>query len=100
MAGELPPEGGLKAFVGGGAGAPLALCVGIVGGKPYAVDNQCPHARAPLAAGRLCGTALTCPVHGWQWDLVTGKPLHSGDPALQTYEVRLYDGAAYVRIPD
>lgn len=96
---QLPGEGRLKAFVGGTAAAPLALCVGVVNGKPYAIDNACPHARAPLAGGDLCGTAVECPVHGWKWDIVTGEPLHPGDPAVQTYEVRVYGAEAFVRLP-
>lgn len=100
MAGELPAEGQLKGFVDGRATEPLALCVGVVDGRPYAIDNACPHARAPLAGGDLCGTAVTCPVHGWQWDIVTGESLRPGDPAVQTYEVRVYGAVAFVRIPE
>lgn len=102
MANQLPGEGQLKAFVGGTAGnngaAPLALCVGVVDGRPYAIDSACPHARASLAGGSLCGTAVECPVHGWQWNLATGEPLRTGDPPLQTYEVRQYGNEVFVRI--
>lgn len=103
MANQLPGKGELKAFVGGTTGSdsatPLALCVGMVDGKPYAIDNACPHARAPLAGGGLHGTVVTCPVHGWQWDIVTGEPIRAGDPAVPTYEVRIYGSEAFVRLP-
>ena len=99
MASQLPAEGQLKAFVDGHALEPLALCVGVVDGRPYAIDNACPHARASLAGGDLCDFAVTCPVHGWQWNIVTGEPLRPGDPAVQTYEVRVYGAEAFVRIP-
>ena len=95
----MPREGQLKAFVGGDAAAPLALCVGVVNGVAYAVDNACPHARAPLAGGHLSGAAVVCPLHGWQWDLVTGAPVHPGDPHLQTYELRQYGAEIFIRIP-
>lgn len=97
---HLPREGGLKAFVGGDSAGPLALCVGVIAGKPYAIDNACPHARAALAGGHLADSTVVCPLHGWQWDLVTGKPVRDGDPVIQTYELRQFGSEVFVRIPD
>lgn len=96
---HLPREGELKAFAGSGTTDALALCVAVLGGRAYAVDNACPHARAELAAGHLAGGSVVCPLHGWAWDIVTGDPVHSGDPCLQTYEIRQYGSEVFVRIP-
>ena len=38
-------------------------------GSYYACTNRCPHAGAPLQNGFLSGTVLTCPWHGWRFDL-------------------------------
>lgn len=36
-------------------------------------SGRCPHMRAHLCEGSFDGTVLTCPLHGAQYDLVTGK---------------------------
>lgn len=44
----------------------------------WAVQSRCPHLKAELAHfGVIDGTTLTCRMHGWQWDLPTGKCLTS-----------------------
>ncbi|MGI4759038.1 MAG: Rieske (2Fe-2S) protein, partial [Janthinobacterium lividum] len=89
----------MKAFAGQAASGQIALCVGVLEGVPYAVDNACPHARAELAGGHLSECNVVCPLHGWQWSLVDGQPVHPGDPVIQTYEVRQYGSEVFVRIP-
>ena len=44
-----------------------------VDGVLYALDNNCPHNGGPLARGALRGTQLTCPWHGWTWDVTSGR---------------------------
>jgi len=44
-----------------------------VNGKYYAADNRCPHFGGKLARGKLEGTVITCPLHGSQFDLASGK---------------------------
>ncbi|PYQ13032.1 MAG: hypothetical protein DMH00_05290 [Acidobacteria bacterium] len=50
-------------------------------GSFYAVDNSCPHRGGPLGEGFLNGCVVTCPWHGWQFDVRTGvgplNPRHS-----------------------
>jgi len=43
-----------------------------VGGSIRAVENTCPHRGGPLGEGVLNGTVVTCPWHGWNFDLGTG----------------------------
>ena len=42
-------------------------------GKIYAVDAVCPHLGGPLGEGCLDKDLVTCPWHGWQFDVRTGK---------------------------
>jgi 3-phenylpropionate/trans-cinnamate dioxygenase ferredoxin component len=42
-------------------------------GEYFAVDNSCPHRGGPLGEGHLAGCIVTCPWHGWQFDVKTGK---------------------------
>lgn len=39
----------------------------------YALDGVCPHQGGPLGKGQLSGTIVTCPWHGWQFDVTTGQ---------------------------
>ena len=96
---QLPAEGGLRAFIDTDPSAGMALCVGVLEGVPFAVDNVCPHQRAPLSAGRLEGEYVVCPLHGWRWRLRDGKADFHGDPPIGSYEVRRYGDEVFVRIP-
>jgi nitrite reductase (NADH) small subunit len=44
-----------------------------VGGSFHAVDNTCPHRGGPLGEGELSGSVVTCPWHGWQFDVRSGE---------------------------
>ena len=46
-----------------------------VGGTYYAIEDTCTHQGGPLSEGAVEGAAVTCPWHGAQFDLVSGKAL-------------------------
>jgi len=47
-----------------------------VGG--WQVQRRCPHMKADLTRfGTEDGETFTCSIHGWQWDLATGRCLTS-----------------------
>ncbi len=43
-----------------------------INGEIFALDNLCPHMGGPLGEGELEGACLTCPWHGWQFDVRSG----------------------------
>lgn len=43
-----------------------------INGEFYAIDNTCTHRGGPLGEGFLDGTIVTCPWHGWKFDVTTG----------------------------
>jgi nitrite reductase/ring-hydroxylating ferredoxin subunit len=43
-----------------------------VDGRFYALENSCPHQGGPIAEGWLEGPEVTCPWHGWCFDVRTG----------------------------
>ena len=49
------------------------LLIANVDGKYYAVDNTCSHNQGDLSKGTLSGKILTCPLHGSQFNVTTGK---------------------------
>jgi nitrite reductase/ring-hydroxylating ferredoxin subunit len=59
----------------------------------FAVQNDCPHAWAPLASGSVDDCRVTCPMHGWSFDLRNGEPVDAPPGAtLQCYQVEIADG--------
>ena len=44
-----------------------------VDGEFHALDGICPHQGGPLGKGKLTGCVVTCPWHGWQFDVRTGQ---------------------------
>lgn len=92
--------------------------VGVVraDGEFYAIRNQCPHDGGPVCKGNVHkeligefkGTGervdqqysdtdiISCPWHGWSFELETG--VHIGDDRIRvpTYDVVVDDGIVYV----
>ncbi len=63
------PEGTMRKVVAGGKEILLAR----VEDSYYAVENKCPHLGGDLSRGTLEGEAVTCPLHGSQFNLTNGK---------------------------
>ena len=62
------PVGTGKEFVAGDR----IVAVFNIDGAFHAMDGLCPHAGGPLAKGMLRGKVVTCPWHGWQFDVTNG----------------------------
>jgi nitrite reductase/ring-hydroxylating ferredoxin subunit len=67
-----------------------------VDGTIYALDNICPHQGAPLNEGWMEDATVTCPWHAWCFDLRTGKMRMGGFDGVETFDVKVEDGAIYV----
>lgn len=67
-----------------------------IGGTFYACTDACPHAGGPLHQGFLEGTVVTCPWHGWDFDLNPATP----DPCdgVVRFPVRVEDGKVLVEV--
>ena len=75
------------------------ILVANAGGVLYAMDNVCSHSGGSLADGSLRQTVVSCPLHGWQYDLTTGCCIHIRDECLRTYPVVIQDGQILVELP-
>jgi len=69
-------------------------------GKFYAIDNVCKHQGGPLAEGELEGTVVTCPWHGWTYDVTTGQSPDDEECSVAKYSVKVDGDELYVAIPD
>lgn len=63
-----------------------------------AVQSKCPHQAVPLADAVLCGRVLTCPMHMWEMDVVSGEGVNPVHAELAHYPVRVEDGHLYVAV--
>ena len=63
------------------------IAIFTIGGQFFAIDNSCLHKGGSLSEGFLEETSVTCPLHGWQFDLKTGQNIMPGIGKLNTYKV-------------
>ena len=60
-----------------------------VNGALRAVDRVCPHEEGDLGEGLLFGKNIKCPVHGWIFDLRTGRCLNQRGTWTTVYDVEV-----------
>ncbi len=63
-----------------------------VDGTFYAIDNTCAHRGGPLGEGSLEGAVVTCPWHGWEYDVTKGE-CSSNPPASVTHYAVKVEGS-------
>ena len=81
---DLPAGTGREAIVGDSVVALFRTDEGV-----FALDGLCAHQGGPLAEGRLDGCVVTCPWHGWQFDVRTGVQQASGRTCQRRFAVRV-----------
>ena len=52
---------------------PFHVLVALVDGKPFAIEDACNHAGASLSEGERQGACVACPMHGYVFELTTGR---------------------------
>jgi nitrite reductase/ring-hydroxylating ferredoxin subunit len=52
---------------------PFHVLVALVGEVPCAIEDACNHAGASLSEGGRDGTCVSCPMHGYIFELSTGR---------------------------
>lgn len=63
------------------------IAVANVDGRFYAIDNTCLHRAGPLGKGKLAGSVVTCPWHGWTYEVTTGRVTFNPSMEVATYAV-------------
>ncbi len=90
--GELPPGRGMACYFEDGR----EVAVFNVGGRLHCIENMCSHARGPLGQGHLEGETVTCPWHGWQFNVRTGECLDVPGRGVATHPARFHQGRVQV----
>jgi len=67
-----------------------------VDGQFHALDGVCPHQGGPLGQGTVSGCIVTCPWHGWQFDVTTGQHQTSQSLVHPSFPVKVEEGEVYV----
>ena len=90
------PEGRVTTVVAGRKSLALTHHEGAYG----ALDNHCPHQGGPLGEGYLEENGvISCPWHGWTFDLKTGVSPLDRDVRVGCYPVRVEEGLLVVELP-
>ncbi len=79
------PAGSAKVIEAGGKTIALYNCDGTF----YATENTCKHRGGPLGEGALSGTTVTCPWHGWEYDVSTGACTMDVSITVQKFDVKV-----------
>ena len=77
------------------------ICLAKVHGEICAFTDNCTHISGSLSEGDLEGEVVTCPWHGAQFNVRTGKVMRG--PARQdilTYPVRVEGQSILIRLPE
>jgi nitrite reductase/ring-hydroxylating ferredoxin subunit len=70
-----------------------------VGDEVHALGDVCAHKGGPLSEGKLTGTRLACPWHGWMYDVRTGQCVFPGrGAAVPRYAVRVENDDVCVEV--
>jgi nitrite reductase/ring-hydroxylating ferredoxin subunit len=91
--GDVPP-GTIREFQVEGK----AVAVANVDGQFHAINNVCLHRGGPLGDGPLEGPVVTCPWHGWQYDVRTGKVAQNPTVGVECYPVEVRGDEIFVNV--
>jgi len=88
------PAGHIREFAVEGKSIALAN----VDGKFYAINNTCLHRGGPLGSGEMSGKSVTCPWHGWQYDVTNGKLGINPAIGVDCYQVEVRGDDIFVNL--
>ena len=79
---DIPEGTGITVSVEG-----LSVAVFNITGQLYAIGNTCPHRGGPLGEGMCSDMIVTCPWHGWSYDVRSGQGVTNPHVRVPTYKV-------------
>jgi len=91
---DVPAGSGLEITVAG-----RVIAVFHIEGEYYAIDGICAHAGGPVGKGEIDGCVVTCPWHGWQYDVPSGRHCLTDSISQQSFPTSVEDNDIYVELP-
>ncbi len=67
-------------------------------GRLYAIDGMCAHQGGPIAEGTVEHDCVTCPWHGWQYELATGIQTINRQPLQETFPIEEQNGRIKIQL--
>ena len=72
------------------------ICIGIYEGNLFACAAKCPHAGGNMAEGYITVNGnIVCPLHGFKFDLKTGRNVSGEDYSLKIFPVEKRGSALF-----
>jgi nitrite reductase (NADH) small subunit len=69
------------------------------GEELFALEDECPHASAPLTDGTLHSDGvIECALHGWRYQLLTGQSPLAYQGCVRTFPVRAEGDVVFVQV--
>ncbi len=62
----------------------------------FAMHDKCPHKGGPLSQGIVHGKRVTCPLHGWNFEMATGQAVAPDVGGCKTFEVKVENGEVFL----
>jgi nitrite reductase/ring-hydroxylating ferredoxin subunit len=76
-----------------------SIVVGMVDGKPYAMEGRCSHMGQDLTQGTREGHIVRCRLHGAEFDIRTGEVLRNMQARkLNTYPVTVEGEEVFIEL--
>ncbi|MBA3271140.1 MAG: Rieske 2Fe-2S domain-containing protein [Acidobacteria bacterium] len=66
----------------------------------FAIDNLCLHQAGPLCDGPVEGHVVTCPWHGWSYDIRSGILVQDGGVGVSRHNTRVVGDVVQVQLTD
>ncbi len=64
----------------------------------YAIENTRKHRGGPLGEGSLSGTTVTCPWHGWEYNVASGACTMNPAVTVQRFDVKVDGDDVFVAV--
>ena len=71
-----------------------------LGDQFFALDNMCLHRGGPLCEGPIANGIVTCPWHGWSYQIKTGTMVQDPRVGVSKHDVRIDGDQVFVRLTD
>ena len=71
-----------------------------LGDEFFALDNMCLHRGGPICEGPIENEVVTCPWHGWSYEIRTGTMTQDPRVGVSKHDVRIVGDEISVRLTD